>query len=397
MLVRKIVVISPSSFPGTSGDTSNYLELLRGIKCKKADVMLICPFHPQGRKFDKKMKKEGIMTVRVPFNPPRLKELEPGKTVPLALKLAIFCVVELLATLFVLLKNNARFVVIRHSILTFHLAPLLAMLRIRSIADGETPINLSVCGSNVPRVIVRFLKVFEQKLLGFYTFYLASTSSQLPLLNRVGFPRSRTILRNIGIDTSKVPVHNLAEIPKGTFGFFGSLEEWQDPEILIRSWAKLPDKNPNLRARLFIIGNGSKKIFLQELARDLGVADKISFCDGVPREILWNKYFKLFRVAIISRSSTVYSENASIKLVEALAAGKPIIATSVPGILAMVKDEDGIILVDPDDINSMSNAVLKLTNDDSPLFELSKRALRASRRFKIDVQSDGLLRVLGLS
>ena len=79
MLVRKIVVISPSSFPGISGDTSNYLELLRGIKCKKADVMLICPFHPQGRKFDKKMKKEGIMIVREPFNPPRLIELGPGR------------------------------------------------------------------------------------------------------------------------------------------------------------------------------------------------------------------------------------------------------------------------------------------------------------------------------
>ena len=75
MIPEKLLIISPSKFPGTSGDTANYLELINGFRSKRVDVTLLCPWDPEGRPFDYEMKKKGVRISRILINPPRLKDL----------------------------------------------------------------------------------------------------------------------------------------------------------------------------------------------------------------------------------------------------------------------------------------------------------------------------------
>ena len=42
----QIVVISPSKFPGKTGDTSNYSEMINQLTKEGFEVFLICPKNP---------------------------------------------------------------------------------------------------------------------------------------------------------------------------------------------------------------------------------------------------------------------------------------------------------------------------------------------------------------
>jgi len=377
---RKLVLISPSIFPGTSGDTANWLELIIGFKRKGFNVILICPKHTQTRSFDEKMIKKDVKVKRIPFKPPRLMDIRKRRIIFIILRLILFYMIEFLTVMILLIQNHTKYVFIRHSKLTIHLWLLFKILRIKSIADGEVP-TLSI-DLNVPIWILKILDIYERTVLSSYTHFLVSTDSQRRSLILRGFPRSWIIHSNIGININKVPICNIKEIPRNTFGYFGTLEKWQNVDFLLKSWVEVAKQKPC--ARLFIIGDGSMKSNLQNLAQDLGVSDSVIFLNAVPREILWNTYFRLFRVVIIPRSSFYVPTLPSIKLIEALAAGKPVIATKVPGITDIVNEEDGVVLVDPDNEDRLASAILKIINNENIIYVLSKKALQASKRFDIN-------------
>jgi glycosyltransferase involved in cell wall biosynthesis len=245
---------------------------------------------------------------------------------------------------------------------------------------------------HAPRSLLRILAFYERVVIRLYTRFLALTPSQIGRITKVGFPESRVILKSVGIDTKRIPVHSLKDIPKNTFAYFGTLEKWENVDHLLRAWAKVMEQKPS--AKLFIIGDGSMKDDLKKLANNLQIMESMIFLDGVSREVLWVDYFRFFRVAIIPRSSKVFPENASIKLIEALATSKPVIASRVPGIAAMVNENDGVVFAEPDNEESLALAISRLMDNDQGTFGLSKQALNASRRFSVDSQLHRLIGIL---
>lgn len=387
-----ISVISPSEFPGSSGDSANYTEIIWGLVKKGYQVLLVCPTNHLGKAYDVKMRRNGVKVARIPIIPPRITDFGKKPLILLLLRLLLFYIASSLLLSLLFIRYRIRSVIIRHSILTMSMCLLFPFFGISSVADGEL-LRGTVKILPVSNATWRLIGICESSIVKKYSAFLIPNEAQRKNLVRLGFPRTRIFKREIGVDLGKIPIYDLMSIPRDTFGYFGSLEMWQNVECLVVSFLKVVQKYP--AAKLFIIGNGSRKTHLKQLVKNTATRN-IVFLDGVSREELWKKDFQLFRVAVVPRSSTIFAENSSIKIVEALASGKPTIASRVPGILTMVDDKDGVILVEPDDVNSMSSGILKVVNNDSLLYELSNRALKASERFSIDVQLVGLLKILGL-
>jgi len=391
MSSEKILVISNSNFPGTTGDSANYLEMIKGLRRRGFRIVLACPKYKNSKSFDKKMRKQGIQIIRVPFSPPRLAEIgEKQIFMSSVLRLTLFYLAEFFTILAIILENETKHVIVRHCIQTVNLLPLLGVLRMKITADGDILSSSSMF--HVPKSLLRIITIYERVVLRLYTHFLAATPSQMRLLAKYGFRKSQLVLKGIGIDTKKVPVHSLEGIHKDTFGFFGALEKWQHVDDLLRAWAKVIAKKPG--ARLFIIGDGSMKDYLKELAVDLKVTHSTVFLDGVPRETLWNEYFRLFRVVIIPRSLKLFPEDFPIKLSEALAAGKPVIASKIPSISSVVNEEEGVIFTEPDNEESLALGICQLIDNDQRIRALSRQALETSRRFNLDSQLDKLVEIL---
>ena len=134
----------------------------------------------------------------------------------------------------------------------------------------------------------------------------------------------------------------------------GRLVEEKGHRFLLRAFAALREKCP--RNRLLLAGSGNQMGQLQKLARELGVRDKINFLGerrDIPRVLAALDIFVLPSL----------TEALPISLLEAMAAGRPTIASRVGGIPEIVREGVNGLLVPPADPPGLADAIEALIGD----------------------------------
>lgn len=142
------------------------------------------------------------------------------------------------------------------------------------------------------------------------------------------------------------------EEPKETFKYLSIslLAEKKAVDNLITAFSDITNKIPN--AVLHIGGDGPERVNLQKLVSELNLESKVVFLGRLSRE----------RVKLEMANSSVFvlpsrHETFGVVLVEALALGKPVIATKCGGPESIVNEKVGK-LVKVDDISELSKAML---------------------------------------
>lgn len=125
--------------------------------------------------------------------------------------------------------------------------------------------------------------------------------------------------------------------------------------ILINAFAKALGSQPNLELK--IGGDGSELAALMSLTNELGIADKVEFLGMLSREQVADQISSVDAFVL----SSMY-ETFGIVVIEALALGKPVIATRCGGPEDIVREEDGI-LIPTNDEAALAEAMLSLYNN----------------------------------
>ena len=112
-------------------------------------------------------------------------------------------------------------------------------------------------------------------------------------------------------------------------------------------------------AELLVLGAGPERASLERRALELDVADRVRFLGAGSRDDV----IALFR-AVDAALLTSAWENLPHTLLEALAAGTPVIATAVGGIPEVVRDGENGLLVPPRDVDALVHAIERLARDD---------------------------------
>lgn len=154
-------------------------------------------------------------------------------------------------------------------------------------------------------------------------------------------------------------------------GTVARLEAQKGLGLLVKSFAVLTARYPN--ARLVIVGEGSEEASLKGLADELGVTRKVSFSGwrSDSRDLI--SIFDIFALPSLF-------ESFPFTVVEAMMAGKPVVASDVGGVgEAVINDETGL-LIEPGSLEMLTQALSRL---------LDSQALRAqmgalARRKAID-------------
>src|SRR5437773_4173712 len=110
---------------------------------------------------------------------------------------------------------------------------------------------------------------------------------------------------------------------------------------------------------LVIAGDGSDRGPLEDRARELGLADRVRFLGPQPRE----RVVELFHAADATILSSSW-ENFPHTVVEALAAGTPVLATRVGGVAEVVHDAENGLLFPPGDAEAMAAGLRRYFDDD---------------------------------
>lgn len=109
---------------------------------------------------------------------------------------------------------------------------------------------------------------------------------------------------------------------------------------------------------LAIAGDGPERDALERRVGELGLDGRVRFLGSVPRETV----LRLFRAADASVLPSAW-ENFPHAVVEALAAGCPVIATAVGGVPEVVRDGENGLLVAPNDAAGLAAAIGRFFSD----------------------------------
>jgi glycosyltransferase involved in cell wall biosynthesis len=139
-------------------------------------------------------------------------------------------------------------------------------------------------------------------------------------------------------------------------GVFGRLSPEKGQRIALEAMFLLLKDRPG--ARLLLVGDGPDRAELLECARALGIERVVEFAG-----------FRPDTVSLLSACDVVLvpsaKEGFGLVAVEAMAAGKPVVATRVGGLSEIVVHGETGFLVRPNDPNSIARSLAELIDDSS--------------------------------
>jgi len=144
---------------------------------------------------------------------------------------------------------------------------------------------------------------------------------------------------------------------------------------LLRAMPHILQRRPE--ARLALIGFGPLQPALQSEARSLGLGERVHFIGKVPHEEMPD-YFAAADVFVLPSivSPSGDTEGLGVVLLEALAAGTPVVASRVGGIPDIVRDGETGLLVEEKQPEALAKAILQLLEQPA----LGRRLIEEGRR-----------------
>ncbi|HEY4489328.1 MAG TPA: glycosyltransferase family 4 protein [Candidatus Paceibacterota bacterium] len=176
-------------------------------------------------------------------------------------------------------------------------------------------------------------------------------------------------------EEGKVP-EEMLRLPHPRILTIARLVPWKGIDKLIEAVAKVREGGKN--ASLIIVGDGPERSQLETHAREK-LQDGFVFTGSLPPE----------DVRAILRESDVFALNSTYEglshvLIEALAAGLPIVATRAGGNAEVVTEDSGI-LIPVGDTNALADAIDKVILDPEISTRLREGALKRSQLFSVPV------------
>jgi glycosyltransferase involved in cell wall biosynthesis len=198
--------------------------------------------------------------------------------------------------------------------------------------------------------------------------------------------RTSTVILN-GLDPSEVltPAKEPTDSDLGGNHIFlgGRLLSWKGIAVLLKALARI-----RIPERLIVTGSGRVAAW-QSYARSLGLGeDRVQFLGVIPRADMLARLHHAKLVVVPS-----FTESCPYSLIEAMAMGKAVVASSLPGTRDMIEDGISGVLVPPGDPPALGAAIVRLLEDESLRRRLGDEAAAVAKsKFALNRMCDDTMR-----
>jgi glycosyltransferase involved in cell wall biosynthesis len=167
-------------------------------------------------------------------------------------------------------------------------------------------------------------------------------------------------------------------------GTMGRLSSIKGQKFLIEAMKDVVSKSKDTRC--LIIGGGREEAALKDLARSLGLEDRVIFTGAAYMDIpLYLSCMDIFVLPSIE-------EGLGLALLEAMSLGRPCVASATGGIKDIVNDGVNGILTPVGDSGSIAKAVLRILDDRDLAKNMSNNARDFVKgRFSIEAMADNMI------
>ncbi|MEX2007729.1 MAG: glycosyltransferase [Candidatus Levyibacteriota bacterium] len=172
-----------------------------------------------------------------------------------------------------------------------------------------------------------------------------------------------------------------SRIDRNLIAFVGHLRERLGLELLITAFADVLVRVKDVR--LLIIGDGPMLKDLQKLAKELKISENVTFTGFIEKHEDIDEKLRKASIGIamfepLKDSYEYYSDAGKPKVY--LAAGLPVIITSVPEIAQEIDEKEAGILIDYDR-KELANAIIKLLGENKIYLKYRKNAIELSKKY----------------
>jgi len=135
--------------------------------------------------------------------------------------------------------------------------------------------------------------------------------------------------------------------------------------VLISTIKELKERY-KVNVKAIFVGHGPILNNLNNMVLSCGLNEHVKFCDPMDQHDLFDLFLSSNAVVMPS-----LREPFGIAAAESMALGVPTILTKVDGFIELVGDSRGAIMVKPNDVNDLTNAILSVYNSDDEVKEVA--------------------------
>jgi glycosyltransferase involved in cell wall biosynthesis len=204
-------------------------------------------------------------------------------------------------------------------------------------------------------------------------YITCGTNMRRTLVEDCGFPPADVVSIPTGVADE---FFNVNRDPSGRLKYVGAeaapiisnvgiLRGVKGHEVTLRAVPKVVEAFPG--ARFLFVGDGPKLNGLRGMARSLGIDGRVVFT-GYVGDVAG--IYAFTDVAVLSS----HSEGVPQSVMQAMAAGVPVVATRVGGVPEVVVHESTGLLVNPSDHDALADGVIRILRDKALAAALCERA-----------------------
>jgi glycosyltransferase involved in cell wall biosynthesis len=239
--------------------------------------------------------------------------------------------------------------------------------------------------------VSRTLKRLRMRTLSRASRIIIPSRYLAEIVARWGLPSERiSVIPNpappVDLSTSREALRKRLGLCSPTFVFAGRFVPTKNLPLAISALRDVPD------ATLVLIGDGPERDELTRAIAECGVRDRV-YLKGALSRVEAVEWLRAADAAVLPSDS----ENFPHAAVEALAAGTPVIATSVGGVPEIVENDLNGILVSPGDARAFGAAMSSLLEDPALLERLHQGALQSGGKYRAEAVFETIERQLELT
>lgn len=219
----------------------------------------------------------------------------------------------------------------------------------------KDPVKVHTVHTIAPMEFGKIHRTFQRFAFKFLNVIPVAISSSIreSIAKEYRIPNSKIPIVLNGIDVSKFST-DLKEHPsisEFTLINVASFNKWKNQFLLLKAFYRVLLKYPDLK--LIFVGDGNEKRNIKNKAIEMGIENRITFT-GITNDV--RSYLQKAHVFILSSTF----EGLPLTVLEAYAAGLPVISTAVGGIPDILTSGINGILVPSQDQGAMENAIIEL-------------------------------------
>ncbi len=211
--------------------------------------------------------------------------------------------------------------------------------------------------------------------------------------------KNEIVWNGLEVFENKLPENTKTELKLNLFhskkedliiGLVGRISSWKGQKILLNAFELIESEN----IKLIFVGSPppNQEVFLNELNEAILSKNMKSKVTIIPFQENINNIWQAIDIAVVASTEP---EPFGLVAVEAMLASKPVIAANHGGLTEIVVDNETGILFEPNNVESLSNALRILIDSEELRITFGKNGFnRAIKNFTVDSYSNKIQNIL---